>query len=88
MDEVLDEFENCPHQIIYFRVTSPGLLKTSIFNLVISITPLDRTLFPDNSYSLYQIRLKLDYEVVQCILFQGYSTSNLDSHYSLKFVQI
>ena len=27
MDDVLDEFENCPDQIIYFRVTSTRLLK-------------------------------------------------------------
>ena len=37
--EVLDEFENYPDQIIYFRVTSTLLLEAPIFNLVISTTP-------------------------------------------------
>ena len=41
----------------------------------------DLTLFLDNSsYSFHRILLKLggqlDHEVVQCILFQGYSTLN------------
>ena len=39
MDEVLDEFENCPGQIIYFTVTIPWLLKMPIFNLIIGVTP-------------------------------------------------
>ena len=41
---------------------------------------LDMTLFLDISFSFHQIRLKhgrqLDYEVMQRILFQGYSTKN------------
>ena len=41
----------------------------------------DLTLFLDNSfYNFHPVRLKhggqLDYEVMQCILFQGYSTPN------------
>ena len=51
------------------------------------------TSFPDNfSYSFHRMRLKLngqlDYEVVQRILFRGYSIPNFDSHYSLNIVQI
>ena len=52
------------------------------------------TLFLDNySYNFHQMRLKLngqlDYEVIQHILFQGYSTSDFDkNYYSLKIVRI
>ena len=46
------------------------------------------SLHPDNSsYSFHQIVLKLgqlDHEVVQCILFWGYSTPNFDSYYTFK----
>ena len=38
MVEVLDEFENCPVQVIYFRVQIPCFLKMPL-DLVISITP-------------------------------------------------
>ena len=40
MDDHLDEFENLLDHIIYFRVTSPSLLKTSTFDLAIRISPL------------------------------------------------
>ena len=39
MDKVWDESQNCPDQNIYYRVMSSWLLKTPIFDLVISITP-------------------------------------------------
>ena len=35
MDEVLDKFENCQNQVIYFRVTAPLFLKMPIFDLFI-----------------------------------------------------
>ena len=48
-----------------------------------SVGPSVRTLFLDNSsYSFHRVALKLggqlDHEVVQGILFQGYSTPNFD----------
>ena len=53
-----------------------------VYKILIVITLFkgfsDLTLFPDNSYSFHPIRLKhggqLDCEVMQYILFQGYST--------------
>ena len=36
----------------------------------------------------FELDGQLDYEVVQRILFRGYSIPNFDSHFSLKIVQI
>ena len=80
INEVLYEFETCQDQIIYFRVTIPWFLKMPVFDLVISITP---SAIIRSSWLLH-IRLgqnfseQLENEVIQCILFWGQSTPEVE----------
>ena len=71
MDEILEEFENCPDQIIYFRVKILRFLKVPIFDLLISIhvTP---SVFIRSSWILHirsgqNFGEQLDHEVIQSI---------------------
>ena len=71
MDEILEEFENCPDLIIYFRVTIPWFLKMPIFDLLISIhvTP---SVFIRSSWILHirsgqNFGEQLDHEMIQSI---------------------
>ena len=75
MDEVLNEFKNCPDQVICFRVTTIWFLKMPIFDLVIRMTP---PVLIRSSLMYIKFVLKfwwhLDHEVIQCILFWDLST--------------